>query len=173
MNKLILGAGLALSLLAGCTDANRPEVIQISPTTAGYHKTDRKMNAAIAQARETLPKALDTARLASGGYASGLQLKVAVPSQRGTEVIWVGSIAPKGDDSFTGAFVNTPIGLPGKTRGSKVSFAQSAIFDWSLPAGSGRYFGNYTTRVIAADLPSARGKAIRATLTPRPTPFNW
>lgn len=173
MHKLFLSAGLALSLLAGCADTSRPGIERISSTVTGYSSDDAKMNSAVAQARASLPKALSVASQGDGTFAPTLRLKAAFPTQQGNEVIWIGDIAQAKSGQFSGKLRNEPIWMTGKKLGSSVKFTQAAIRDWSLPAGNGKFWGNYTTRVTAGDFGGQEGAALRATLKAKPTPANW
>ncbi len=166
-------ASLALLGLVACTDTSRPERIEVGPGVTGYSPVDNRMNSAIASARVTLPKALSVASTGSNSFSSGLFLKVDFPSESGAEVIWVRDISRAGSGQFSGKLDNEPFGLPGKRLGSSVRFAETAISDWALPAGDGKAWGNYTTRVIAKDSSPDRRRALMSTLTSKPTPADW
>jgi uncharacterized protein YegJ (DUF2314 family) len=73
------------------------------------------------------------------------------------------------DGNFVGVLDNQPFNLGTWQLGDLVSFPESAIQDWSLEGPQGRY-GNYTTRVIAAQPGNGH---ILAGLSATPLPAGW
>lgn len=168
-----LFAALFLAFTLGQISAVQPalagdEITQFSPD-------DPKMNAAIGEARKTLPSFLGYA-FASGNTApANTSLKVAFPTQNdGHEIIWVDSLQRSGANAFKGKLANAPNWLPGKKRGSPVRFTADQIRDWNLadPA-TGKLFGNYTTRVMLPHLPADQRQQIKSILTSKPLPKGW
>ncbi|OAN71959.1 hypothetical protein A8B78_19755 [Jannaschia sp. EhC01] len=122
-----------------------------SPGLEFFPAGDVTMNAAIAEAQRTLPLFLSHV-LGPDGVSREGSIKVSFqtfPTDQGDEIIWVTDFRRLPDGSFTGRLNNQPFHLGDWQRGDIVSFPASAIQDWSLPAPGG-LFGNYTTRVIAA-----------------------
>lgn len=137
-----------------------------------FEASDQVMNAATDEARRTLPLFLDYV-LAQDGAALAGTLKVAFqtfPVDVGEEIIWVDGFRRLPDGSFTGRLSNSPVYLGNWQVGTEVSFPESDIRDWGLRSTDGRLFGNYTTRVIAAQ-PGNEG--LWDVLTPTPLPQGW
>lgn len=163
---------LLLALLLATTPATAQKA---DPAASGnlevFSGTDAAMNAAIAQAQASLP--LFLARVLDGdGRASTGSLKVSFqtfPTDVGDEIIWVGQFQRLPDGSFTGVLNNQPFNLGNWQMGELVAFPASAIQDWSLAGPQGLY-GNYTTRVIAAQPGNGH---IFQSLAPDPVPAAW
>ena len=116
-----------------------------------FSDTDAEMNAAVSQAQATLPLFL-TAVLGEDNVAMGGSLKVTFqtfPEDVGQEIIWVGDFRRTEDGSFVGYLNNQPVNLGDWELGHEVTFILEDIQDWSLEGEEGLW-GNYTTRVIAA-----------------------
>ena len=155
-------------------------ITAIQPALAGDEMTqfsdeDPKMNAAIAEARKTLPQFLNYAFANGNKAASNTSLKVAFPTKtNGAEIIWVEALQRKTASSFQGQLANAPNWLPGKTRGSSVSFTTDQIRDWNVvDPSTGKLFGNYTTRVMLPHLAADQRRQIKAILTSKPLPNGW
>ena len=102
--------------------------------------------AAIEQARNTLPYCLE--RLASHPERNTDYLfKVAFPTDRGPEYVWVIPVEIDGD-RFKGFLAHDPMFIRGKRQWSKVSFSRDQIIDWGFREGEVSY-GQFTTRAIA------------------------
>ena len=169
LNGLVLAAVLGL---AACNDAaptsgqdayrdaSGPgdEVVQVA-------SADAEMNAAIAEAKRTLP--LYLARLDAGQLAPSDGVKVAMPTGEGNEHIWVHNVARDGD-RLTGVLANQPNYLPDLNQGSPVTFTADMVSDWSYEK-DGRMWGNYTTRVMLPHLGPEDAASLRQSLSPTPT----
>ncbi|NJM83387.1 MAG: DUF2314 domain-containing protein [Tabrizicola sp.] len=119
--------------------------------TFGFSADDPAMNAAIAEARDTLPAFLDTMIGANGSTVEGVMLKVAVPTVNGVnahEHIWVAPVKRQADGSFVGTLANEPVELGDLRLGDDIPFSQDQISDWSLFSPEGLLYGNYTSRVM-------------------------
>lgn len=117
-----------------------------------YADDDAAMNAAIAQAQETLPLFLANAL---DGEQIGLPdagVKVAIPtiSRAGQEHIWVTPFRLWEDGTLTGFLANAPNDLGPLREGDRVDFTADQISDWSLFTPDGKMWGNYTSRVMYA-----------------------
>ncbi|MEM7745858.1 MAG: DUF2314 domain-containing protein [Pseudomonadota bacterium] len=132
-----------------------------------YEDTDPEMNAAIDQARATLPHFFEQLynRVDELEYFG---VKVAVPttSRPGLEHIWVGPFRPKGD-GFEGYVANEPNHIEGLAFGDLLDFTRDQITDWSYVV-EGRRHGAYTLRVMLPQIPQAQAAEIKATLAPLP-----
>lgn len=140
---------------------------------------DQDMNAAQATAKSHLPDFFKAALTPSGSSKPDTLVKVAFPIDDpqspdiGFEVIWVGQfqMAEKG---FIGRLANEPVSMPGFEAGSPVEFTEEMVRDWILPNGDGRFYGHYTTRVIAAQSDNAQFQdMIAQILMPEPVPADW
>ena len=110
--------------------------------------SDPEMNAAIAHARETLPRFWAAYDAHNG---QDFMLKVAFPIQpSGAEHIWIDAVVRQGDH-FTGTLADEPEYMPGLHFGSPVTFTEDQISDWMV-GRAGRIYGFFTTRVLFSRL---------------------
>ncbi len=125
---------------------------------------DPEVNAAIAEARRTLPEVWR--RMAQRGPGES-GLKVALRTSRGGyEHIWVDSIVRQ-DGRITARLANDPDNIPGLKLGSPVVVDPAAISDWSYRSG-GRLYGHFTTRVLLKRASPEEAQQIQALLSPTP-----
>ena len=141
---MILRATALLICLAAPAAAQDP--------TVNYSESDAQMQAAIAEARATLPLFLANAFDPEGNSVPGSVLKVELPTVAGSptesEHIWVTPFARLPDGSFAGLLANEPVNLGSLRAGDRVDFTEGMISDWHFDAPSGRYWGSYTSRVM-------------------------
>jgi uncharacterized protein YegJ (DUF2314 family) len=167
--SLILATALAVLSLSACGegDTGAPTVDNSGPgdEMVKYAAEDAAMNAAVAEAKTSLP--LFLARLDAGQIQATDGLKVGFPVDNGHEHIWVNQIARKGDQ-LTGTLANEPNWMPGLHQGSPVTFAPELVSDWSYEKG-GKLWGNYTTRVMVPSLAPEEAEAVKANLSDTPT----
>jgi uncharacterized protein YegJ (DUF2314 family) len=131
-----------------------------------YSSKDAAMNAAIDEARRTLP--MFWADFGHPDRRGTDTLKVAIPdADGGREHIWVNRIA-RVDGVYTARLANEPARLPGLTLGSQIRFAEDQISDWSYEK-KGRLWGSFTTRVMLPDLDPSDAAQLRAYLSDTPT----
>ncbi len=120
--------------------------------TVNYAEDDAAMEAAVADARATLPIFLRNALDAEGVSLDDALVKVALPTEAGSptsvEHIWVAPFARMSDGSYAGLLVNEPVNLGPLQAGDRVDFGEEMISDWHFNAPSGRYWGSYTSRVM-------------------------
>lgn len=169
--RALLIAGLAAAALCACgpgpTKAGAEAgagASQQGDKVVDFSKDDAEMNAAIAQARQTLPtfwKHLEA------NPDIDHSLKVGLPTASGSlEHIWVANIQPEGD-KVLGRLANAPVDLPGLEAGSPVTFTRDQISDWSY-VKDGKMYGHYTTRVVVKHLGSAEAAQVSAMLSENP-----
>ena len=119
-----------------------------------YDKDDAAMNAAIAEARATLPLFLARAFNDEGESWDEALLKVGFPTVDGGEMdvehIWVAPFAELEGGGFTGLLANEPMALGDLGVGDQVDFTADMISDWHMTAPSGRFWGSFTSRVMHA-----------------------
>lgn len=146
LKRLLLPALLASACLVGSASAQDPII--------GYDKDDAAMNAAIAEARATLPLFLAQAFNDEGASWDEALVKVGFPTVDGSgmdlEHIWVAPFMLRDDGSFIGLLANEPVAMGDVTVGDPVEFDRAMISDWHMTAPSGRFWGSFTSRVMHA-----------------------
>jgi uncharacterized protein YegJ (DUF2314 family) len=121
---------------------------------------DAEMNAAIAQARDTLPTfwaSFDAPKWSENGHS----LKVGFPAGDRVEHIWIADITKLPNGAFSGRLANAPRDLPGKREGDVVQFREADISDW-LFMRNGKIVGGETIKPLLKSLPKADADALRA-----------
>ena len=117
-----------------------------------YAPDDAAMEAAIAEARATLPLFLAHGLDANGNGIEGAVLKVGFPAQGTTDMsvehIWVSPFARLPEGGFVGLLANEPVDLGDLTVGDRVEFSEQMISDWHVTAEDGLFWGSYTSRVM-------------------------
>lgn len=108
-------------------------------------KDDPAMNAAIAEARSTLPLFWSKYDAAKG---QGEFLVKAGMTDRngGKEHIWMDVVSRSGD-TVKGRLANVPEYLDDLQQGSEVTVTTAELSDWAY-GKAGKYYGMYTTRVL-------------------------
>lgn len=165
---MILAAALAALSLSACgqSESAAPADAAVKgDEIVEFRAEDAAMNAAIAEAKASLPVFL--ARLDAGALQSADGLKVGFHTDQGREHIWVDHIARKGDE-LTGMLANEPNWMPGLHQGSTVTFDPALVTDWSYEK-DGKLWGNYTTRVMLPSLSPEEAEAVKANLSDTPT----
>jgi uncharacterized protein YegJ (DUF2314 family) len=149
---------LTISLFASAVQAGDPMV--------DFGSDDPVMNAAIAEARDSLPYFLDVAAsadLSQGGFL----VKQAVDLGDGNfEHIWVMLDSVDGD-VLDGFYANAPNGFDAQ-EGDEVTFTVDEVSDWSFYDAEGLMKGNYTTRVMLPELDAETAAQVQAMLSPCP-----
>ncbi len=141
-----------------------------------YESDDQAMNAAIEEARVTLPKFLK--KLSDNPKEfQGASLKVAFPASPNSEnieneIIWVSEFHSPDGKRFHGYLANEPNHLENLTLGSPVTFERDQITDWSVLIG-GQGYGYYTIRVMMPKLSKGERKQLKAFFSPEPLPKGW
>lgn len=139
-----------------------------------FENTDTEMNSAMATAQATLPVFLARATDAEGYGADGALVKVAFIDDYGDpEIIWVGPFLWDRGDGFAGLLANEPRALGNLRGGDRVDFTRDMIRDWSWTGPQGRLWGNYTTRVMLAQMDADTQAQMNAILSPDPVPADW
>jgi uncharacterized protein YegJ (DUF2314 family) len=153
--------------------AQKPEAgAGVEDSVIGYHETDTRMNAAIAQARSLLPLFFEEFRSSDAPGAFTIKVGL-ITSDGGREHIWIGDLHYDGQQ-LVGTLINEPYDLPGMHLGSRVEIDSDDISDWTIATADGVY-GGYTTRVMIEDMPPTEAERYRVGLqiTPDPTPSWW
>jgi len=159
MRQILTALAAALAVAA----ATAPALAQ-AERPMFFESDDRDMNAAIAEARRTLPMFWRAYELRAGEQFT---VKVAFDnSEGGREHLWIGNFRRNGD-AFTGQLVNAPALLPGKKLGDWMEFSEHQISDWSYVKNN-RLWGSFTTRVILSRMDPSALPELRAFLSPTP-----
>ena len=140
---------------------SKPEVAaQDHSPVVDVSNANIEMNAAIAQARRTLPifwASYESPKPTEEGHS----LKVRFPTRKGGEHIWIAEVKKLPNGTYTGFFANQPRDLPGKREGDKVEFAEADISDWMFMR-NGKIVGGETIKPTLKSLPKADADALRA-----------
>jgi uncharacterized protein YegJ (DUF2314 family) len=164
--KRLLVALASLALLA------QPALAQQGDEVVQFNAEDQAMDAAIAEARRTLPQFFGEFNTAPAQSRGAFLVKVGMPVEGGGhEHIWVSDLRRE-NGQLVGALANEPNWMPGMHRGSRVVVDESLISDWSIHSPDGIY-GSYTTRVMLPHLDPNEAAQVRAMLTASPTPAHW
>ncbi len=144
--------------------------------TVTFDARDPQMSAAIAAARQSLPLFLSNTVNDEGYGPDGGYLKVAFRVKDPDvdhENIWVGPFLALDEENFVALLANEPRWMPGQHAGDQVRFTYDMIVDWNLDRGDGRYYGDYTTRVVATRLSEDEAAALRERFIDPPVPADW
>ncbi|MGL4237096.1 DUF2314 domain-containing protein [Tabrizicola sp.] len=165
---------MMLRVLALAVGLSGPAVAQneIIP----YAEDDPAMESAISEARDTLPLFLEHAFDSEGQSVEAAAIKVEIPTVAGspmdTEHIWVTPFARFPDGSFVGLLANAPVHLGELQQWDQVDFSIDMISDWHFTAPSGRYWGNYTSRVMY-EAGAFGDTPFDQIFEPEPVPADW
>jgi len=140
-------------------------------TMSTFSADDRVMNRAIKTAQQTLPEFILFLQR-NPDQLTNASFKVAMQGTDYVEHIWVNNLRGLGKDKIRGTLNNNPNNLRGKRLGSRVTFPQSAVSDWSFYL-NGKTYGSYTTRVIAKQLKGQERKSLEEYLSNNPLPGLW
>lgn len=161
---LLLAAAAVLAMsstVLAQTPGNGPKKDEI----VGFRESDAAMNAAIAEARRSLPifwTLLETDPVVA---ASG-KIKVSFDTPGGPEHMWVREIRREGA-VVKGLLDNRPVWLKGFAKGDAVTVDPADISDWSYIRHD-RMYGSYTTRVMLPHLPAEQRETYRKFLSDKP-----
>jgi uncharacterized protein YegJ (DUF2314 family) len=150
--------------------------VHAEDATVNYAEDDAAMEAAISDAKATLPIFLRNALNAEGGSLDEALVKVALPTVAGSptsvEHIWVAPFARMADGSYAGLLANEPVNLGPLQSGDRVDFTEAMISDWHFDAPSGKFWGSYTSRVMY-EAGAFGDTPFDQLFEPDPVPSNW
>jgi len=132
---LALGA-ILLMMTAACSKRDK---------TIGIEPNDVEMSAAIARARESLPKFWEVFDKRGRGE-SDFALKVGITDKNGTEHFWANDVERR-DGAIKGTINNDPNIVASVKLGDRITIPEADISDW-LYMREGKMVGNYTLRVL-------------------------
>lgn len=161
---LLIAAMTALavsSTVLAQTPGNSPKKDDV----VGFRESDAAMNAAIAEARGTLPTFWTLLETDPVVAASG-KIKVAFDTPGGPEHMWVREVRREGA-VVKGLLDNRPVWLKGVSKGDPVNIDPADISDWSYIRDN-RMYGSYTTRVMLPHFPAEQREAYRKFLSDKP-----
>ncbi|MCA8903123.1 MAG: DUF2314 domain-containing protein [Hyphomonas sp.] len=172
VSLLILLTGFAFASLPAAAQGS--DVIQMNVDGAepvlGVEEENAAMNAAMAEARRTLPvfwSLFDT----YPEKADAFSIKAGFETTTGTlEHIWLADLSHEGD-RITGTLNNEPLYLPeGVKRGDVVTVYTRDVSDWTITGNGRKDYGGFTVRVFADLLGGEEGAALRASLKDQTLP---
>ncbi|GHC66732.1 YegJ family protein [Neogemmobacter tilapiae] len=149
---------LTISLFASAVQAGDPMV--------DFGSDDPVMNAAIAEARDSLPYFLDVAASADLSQGGFLVKQAVDVGGENYEHIWV-MVESIQAETLDGYYANEPNGFDAQA-GDPVTVAMDEISDWSFYDADGLMKGNYTTRVMLPELDAETAAQVEAMLSPCP-----
>ena len=148
----------ALAVLGSPTMSVRAEE---RSSVIDFRNGDPEINAAIAQARSTLPKFWASYE-APKPSETGHSLKARFPyGSNSSEHIWMAEVKKIGDNRYSGQFANAPRHLPGKRAGDGVEFREADISDWMYLRNS-KIVGGETIKPMLKLMTKADANALRA-----------
>jgi uncharacterized protein YegJ (DUF2314 family) len=140
---------------ATLSQAQKEELLEKRDDLASVEKSDPAMNAAIAEAKKTLPDFV--AKLdANKGDMADVGFKYPLG---GWEHIWVGDVKHDGE-FLTGVLVNQPA-QPEHKMGEAVRVAMKDVSDWAYRDNEGVMQGHYTTKVLLPQLDPEEAASIK------------
>lgn len=146
----LLGLTLFVGVV-GCGPGSRDQTIDVA-------EDDAAMNAAMAEARETLDEFV--ARLQNPKPADqAFALKVAVTDENGMEHFWANEVQVTGD-GFSAVINNDPNIVESVKLGQRVPVSRDAVSDWAY-VDNGEMVGNRTLRVLLTKMPKAEADALK------------
>lgn len=164
--KLRLALIVAATVLAtACgADAQSGRNERKSDEIVNFRDTDAEMNAAMAEARRTLPTFWKL--LASDPVVAETgKIKVGFDTSGGLEHIWVREVRyEKG--VVRGLLDNRPVYLEA-SKGDPVTIDPAKISDWSYIRND-RMYGSFTTRVMLPSLDPEQREGLRQFLSDKP-----
>jgi len=144
-------------VIAGCSP--KEKLVPVAPT-------DPKVNAAIAQARATLPTFWEKFDNQAPGVTH-YEVKAKLVTPRGCcEHIWV-DVESHNDLAVRGTLANNPVELTGVRFGSEITFGPERISDW-LYQKNGKIYGGYTVRALAERMSPEEQRQAERQLSPTP-----
>jgi uncharacterized protein YegJ (DUF2314 family) len=152
-----LALGLSMPAAASI-EPDRNQQIDERNDIVSVSEEDKRMNAAIAEARRTLPEFLALLQK-RGSQLPNAGIKFPLG---GWEHIWVNEIRRDGD-VVVGKLGNAPIQEEWQL-GDEVRVPVSEISDWAWRNADGVMQGHHTTRALLDMLPSDEAKAVKEAL---------
>lgn len=162
MRRMISTLAAVLALAA--TVPHTAAYAQATDELMEFSTEDARMNAAVAEARRTLPVFW---RRYDNGDGTSFSLKAHFEAPNGgREHLWFSNIKRDGA-RLTGVLDNDPSWVTSLSRGQTVTFTEDQISDWTYEKG-GRMWGGFTLRVMLARLQPTEAAELRAYLSPTP-----
>ena len=130
------------------------------------------MNAAIAEARASLPAFLAHALTEKGELRAEASVKIALPQPSGgAEHVWVCSFRRLAEGRYSGVLDSNVYSNPDLRIGDEIDFTSDMVSDWLWPLDdTNELFGGFTMRVLYADEASLPGDW---RFSKTPLPADW
>lgn len=156
LTKIFVLVMLVMSMgFAGCSKSEKDPLIMVDDN-------DAEMNAAIAKARETLPKFWTAFDHPAAGQEH-FNLKVKIADGKEGEFFWMENVEKK-DGKIFGTIGNEAELVHNVKMGQRIEIPEADISDWFYMQ-DGKMVGNYTIRALFKHMPAdevAKYKAILA-----------
>lgn len=131
-------------IITGCSDAGREDKV------VTVEDDDAEMNAAIAQARSSLPQFWQTFEKPANGETD-FALKVRITDANGTEHFWATEVERRGG-IIKGTIGNDPDTVKSVKLGERIVIPEADISDW-LYMRNGKMVGNATVKPLLKQMP--------------------
>ena len=158
-HRILIVAALAM-VVPAIASAQEAAASQ-DPRIIFFRQSDKKMNAAMTQAKRELPGFWQ--HFASPASDEGdFMVKYDVLGGDDAEYIWAGRLRRDGG-RLTGALVEDAVQVEGLKGGQRVSIPEDRIVDWAYFKGPVMQ-GSYTTRVMLDQMSPEEAASFRRTL---------
>jgi uncharacterized protein YegJ (DUF2314 family) len=155
---LLLAIAVTIASAVSCAPSqSRPKDDPIASVQA----TDSEMNAAIAKARESLPKFFERWKHPGPGE-SDFNLKLKFTEGDNVEHIWIGQLEGS-PGRITGVVNDTPENIHSVKLGQRIPIPEDRISDW-LYLRNGKMVGNWTVRALFKKMSPEEVKSMKARL---------
>jgi uncharacterized protein YegJ (DUF2314 family) len=149
----VVAVMLAACNVAGCSSDSDP----VTSVDSG----DAEMNAAIAKARDSLPRFWSTFEKPEHAE-SDFALKVKLTDANGTEHFWLSDLERK-DGKIMGTVNNDAVTVRSVKLGDRIPIPEASISDW-MYMRDGKMVGNYTVRALFKTMSPAEVENIKKML---------
>ncbi len=153
--------GLFIAVMVGCGRSHAPAAGEVvsregEPDVIGVAESDAEMNAAMDEARSTLPGFLEELENADPG--AFYSIKARFDEGPDTEHIWLVEIT-NADGVLGGVINNEPLALTSVAFGQRVSVSRDRVSDW-LIVRDGKYRGGFTLRQLRKNMTAAEQRQL-------------
>jgi uncharacterized protein YegJ (DUF2314 family) len=166
VNRKLIPLAVVLAAAALMGSCNRAGAQADEAPMQWRKNDDAEMNAAVAEARRTLPvfrRLFDEHPVDIDLFLIKAGFKTA---HGGSEHVWLYDLAWK-DGSVSGVLANEPEDVPNMHAGDRVTASEDMISDWAYRK-QGKFYGQYTTRVMIKTESPADAAEESQTLWPTP-----
>jgi uncharacterized protein YegJ (DUF2314 family) len=152
---------LILLALAGCSSESPDVARDGEPLVTSFSDEDREMNAAMTQARETLPE-FERRLKNPPASQSHIALKARFDENGEVEHMWINDVELV-EDGFRGVLGNEPVHVTSIKFEDPVTIGRDRVSDW-MAIDDDTLVGGYTLRVQRARMPDEQRKEFDASV---------